>query len=90
MFTLFLQLFVVRSFVGEPEPMRRQASVKRLTGATNRTPTWLMIGWAAIAAKCVAVWWLIEKYRVPIHPLWLVGPTILFGLLATSVYMWRK
>jgi hypothetical protein len=39
--------------------------------------------------KCSAIWWAIETYHVPIHPMWLVGPTILFGLLATAVYIWR-
>ena len=89
---LLLQLFVFRSFVGDPDPIRkgRSSSSEREAGASdNNTRKWLVIGWAAITAKCAALWWLIEKYQVPIHPLWLVGPTLLFGLLATAVYIWR-
>jgi hypothetical protein len=50
---------------------------------------WIIGGWVLITFKCVAMWWLMTAYRVPIHPLWLIGPTILFGLLATAVYIWR-
>ena len=56
---------------------------------SRRSERWLVIGWGLIFAKCTAMWWAIEAYRVPIHPLWLVGPTIVFGLLATALYIWR-
>ena len=55
----------------------------------RRSERWLVAGWALITAKCAAIWWLIETYNVPIHPLWLVAPTVAFGLLATAVYIWR-
>ena len=92
MLALFLQLFVLRSFVGDPEPVRKRSPSlgRKMELSEDTTRKWLILGWVAIAAKCAAVWWLIEKHRVPIHPLWLVGPTILFGLLATAVYIWRK
>lgn len=51
---------------------------------------WLVGGWVLIILKCVVLWWLIERYHVPIHPLWLVFPTVLFGALATTLYVWRK
>jgi hypothetical protein len=54
-----------------------------------RSERWLIAGWIFIAIKCTAIWWAIVTYHVPIHPMWLVGPTILFGLLATSLYIWR-
>lgn len=50
---------------------------------------WIIAGWVLIAVKCTAIWWAIVTYHVPIHPMWLVGPTVLFGLLATAVYVWR-
>lgn len=55
----------------------------------RRAERWIVAGWLLIAIKCTAIWWLIETYKVPIHPLWLVGPTVLFGLLATATYVWR-
>ena len=54
-----------------------------------RAERWIIVGWLLIVVKCAALWWLIEAYRVPIHPLWLVAPTVLFGLLATATYIWR-
>ncbi|MFA6962342.1 MAG: hypothetical protein WC205_16430 [Opitutaceae bacterium] len=56
---------------------------------SRRSERWIVAGWILIAMKCSAIWWAIETYHVPIHPMWLVGPTILFGLLATAVYIWR-
>ncbi|HEY9248320.1 MAG TPA: hypothetical protein VIO38_04280 [Rariglobus sp.] len=55
----------------------------------RRVERWIAAGWVLITVKCAAIWWLIDVYRVPIHPLWLVGPTVLFGLLATALYIWR-
>jgi len=54
-----------------------------------RAERWIIVGWVLIAVKCTAIWWAIVTYHVPIHPMWLVGPTVLFGLLATAVYVWR-
>lgn len=54
-----------------------------------RAERWIIVGWALILLKCAAMWWLLEHYHAPIHPLWLVGPTLLFGLLATAIYVWR-
>lgn len=56
---------------------------------SRRSERWLIAGWVLIMLKCAAMWWAIETYRVPIHPMWLVGPTVVFGLLATALYIWR-
>jgi hypothetical protein len=42
-----------------------------------------------ILIKCAVIWWAIIAYNVPIHPLWLVAPTIAFAALATALYIWR-
>ncbi|MET0263605.1 MAG: hypothetical protein ABW223_11945 [Rariglobus sp.] len=55
----------------------------------RRSERWIVAGWLLIAVKSVAMWWLIKTYNVPIHPMWLIGPTVGFGLLATSLYIWR-
>ena len=54
-----------------------------------RSERWLLAGWVFITIKCTAIWWAIVTYYVPVHPMWLVGPTVLFGLLATALYIWR-
>lgn len=55
----------------------------------KRSERWLVIGWVMIGVKSCALWWLINAYKVPIHPLWLIVPTVMFGLLATALYIWR-
>ena len=54
-----------------------------------RAERWIIAGWVLIALKCGLLWWTINAYQVPIHPLWLVVPTAAFGLLATALYIWR-
>ena len=56
---------------------------------SRRSEQWIIWGWVLIAAKCAAVWWACHAYPVPIHPLWLIIPTVVFGLLATALYIWR-
>ena len=45
--------------------------------------------WVVIVLKCAAVWWIMVHYRVPINPLWVVVPTVIFAALCTAVYYWR-
>lgn len=54
-----------------------------------RAERWIVLGWILIATKCVGIWWAIGTYHIPIHPLWLIGPTLGFGLLATMLYLRR-
>ncbi len=93
MFANLLQLITRRS----PSEDYDRAFVKeiRVTPVASRetrsrrAERWILAGWILILVKCAAIWWLIETHKVPIHPLWLVGPTIMFGLLATVAYVWR-
>ncbi len=91
MFASILQLFTRRT---NPEDYDH-AFVKEIRVSpprevrSRRAERWIIAGWILITLKCTAIWWLIERYHVPIHPMWLVGPTILFGLLATATYIWR-
>lgn len=66
--------FVEDVRVGGREP--RNARVERLI-------CWC---WVLIAAKHVAVTWAVWHYHVPVHQLWINGPTWLLGVLATALY----
>ncbi len=81
-------------------PLVQQLFSRRSTDTTTALPPereprspcaerWIVAGWVLIALKCVLLWWAIDAYQVPIHPLWLVVPTVAFGLLATALYIWR-
>lgn len=49
---------------------------------------WLVaIAWALIVVKCALLWWAMLHWSVPFHPLWIVGPTVLFALLATTLWL---
>jgi hypothetical protein len=43
--------------------------------------------WIVIAVKCVVVWWAMERYHVPFHPLWIVAPTLVFAALASALWL---
>jgi hypothetical protein len=57
---------------------------------SRRSEVLLAIGWVLIAAKWIAVSWLISRYHVPIHPAWIIAPTILFAGVCTAIYIRRR
>lgn len=49
---------------------------------------WFLLGaWVLILAKCVAVWWAIDHWQVPIHAAWIIVPTLMMAALATAVWL---
>lgn len=56
---------------------------------SRRAERVLVAGWVLVLAKCVLLHWTIRAYAVPIHPWWLIGPTLAFAALCTWVY-WRR
>ncbi len=46
----------------------------------------LGVAWLMIVAKCVVVWWAIPHYHVPVHPMWIIGPTLFFAGLVTVLW----
>jgi hypothetical protein len=46
----------------------------------------ILLGWVLIGVKSGLIIWAVHKYHVPIDPLWVIGPTVLFALLCTAVY----
>lgn len=69
----------VQSIEVEEGPMPRSRFVERI----------LMIGWILIAIKWWVVVWAVAKYHIPIHPLWINIPTVIFGSTCTLVYWLR-
>ena len=90
MLTTLLRLFSSRSsldyeraFVAEvavTEPVARSPAVERL----------ILAGWLLIVLKCFAVIWAINYWAVPVHPYWIIVPTILMAALGTVVYLRRN
>jgi hypothetical protein len=72
-----------RAFVAEvamTEPVARNPAVERL----------ILAGWLLIVIKCFAILWVINHWAVPVHPYWIIVPTILLAALCTAVYYWRN
>ena len=90
MLTTLLRLFspppsvdYERAFIPEvtvTETVARNPAVERLIHA----------GWLLIVIKCFAILWAINYWAVPIHPYWIIVPTILMAALCTAVYYWRN
>ena len=89
MLTTLLRLFsssssldYERAFIPEvtvTEQVARNPAVERL----------IFAGWLLIVAKYFVVIWAINHWAVPIHPYWIIVPTILMAALGTAVYCWR-
>jgi hypothetical protein len=53
-----------------------------------RRVRWIMAAaWLLIAVKCGLVWWAIGYWHMPFHPLWIIGPTVVFAALATGLWL---
>ena len=47
----------------------------------------LEISWVIIIAKCLAVPWVISRWQIPVHPGWVIVPTLIFASLVTLVVL---
>lgn len=52
-----------------------------------RMRRFLGVAWIVILAKCVLVGWAMAHWRVPIHPAWVIVPTLLLAALATALWI---
>jgi hypothetical protein len=53
----------------------------------ERMHRFMAVAWLLVLAKCALIWWAIGHWHVPFHPLWVVGPTLLFAVLATGAWL---
>jgi hypothetical protein len=68
----------------------RGVQVSGRSPRNRRTERVLVIGWSVIVVKTVAVFWAFARYHIPVNPLWVVVPTIVFATLCTAVYLLRN
>ena len=89
MFADFLQLITRRSPADYERRFVESVGVHRKSPRNPRLERFMAWCWIVIAAKSALVLWLFERYRVPINPLWVIAPTIVFAALVTVVYLLR-
>jgi len=64
-----------------------QVPLSRPSSGPRRVRMFLAIGWVVIIAKCFAVPWALTRWQIPVHPAWVIGPTLLFAALVTALVL---
>ena len=47
----------------------------------------LIVGWVIILTKCFLTPWAITHWQVPVHPAWVIVPTLMFASLVTLLVL---
>ena len=64
----------------------REVRVTRRVPRSAKSKRLMLAGWILIALKCWLVAWAVEYYRVPVNPLWVTLPTVIFAGVCTLMY----
>ncbi len=89
MFADFIRLISRRPPVDYERGFVRDVSVSERPPRNRRVERMFAICWVIIILKSAAVVWLFGRYHVPVSPLWVIAPTVVFAALCTLVYMIR-
>jgi hypothetical protein len=49
----------------------------------------ILVAWLIIVSKCFIVSWAISHYAIPVHPGWVVVPTLFMAAICTALYYWK-
>ncbi|HEU5078697.1 MAG TPA: hypothetical protein VFT72_05765 [Opitutaceae bacterium] len=90
MFANFFQLISRRDPETYEDAFVHDVRVVKPRPRNPRIMRWLAVMWVFIGLKSLFVWWACARYPVPFSPMWIIGPTALFGILVTVVYCGRK
>ena len=89
MFANLLSLLTPRDPAAFDRAFVEAVHVRRPVPRSLRVEKIILLCWALIAVKHVAVIWAVHHYAVPFHQLWVNFPTFLLGLVATWAYYAR-
>jgi hypothetical protein len=89
MFANLLQFLNPRDPADFDRAFIESVQVKRPVPRNPRAEKVILLCWAQIAVKHVAIIWAVHHYHVPFHQLWVNFPTFLLGLVATWAYYAR-
>lgn len=67
-----------------------QAPLTMPAAFPRRVRLLLEIGWAVIIAKCLAVPWVINRWQIPVHPGWVIVPTLILAVLVTFLALTHR
>ncbi|WP_404422491.1 hypothetical protein [Nibricoccus sp. IMCC34717] len=57
---------------------------------SRKQVVFLSVAWLLIIAKCVAVSWAVDYWKVPFNAGWLIYPTLAFAVLATLLWLLHR
>jgi hypothetical protein len=89
MFPDFVRLINRRHPADYERDFVRDVRVHDKAPRNRRVERLIVICWAIILLKSFAVVWLFDRYHVPVNPLWVIAPTVIFASLCTVVYLLR-
>ncbi len=90
MFANFFQSLSPRDPADYDHAFVEAVHVTRPVPCNPRVERLILLCWALIAVKHIAVIWAVHHYAVPFHQLWINFPTFLLGLIATWAYYARN
>lgn len=85
-----LTRFITQAPDPDADPFVAEVRVTTPVPANPRVERMILLGWILIAVKHVLVIWVVHRYPVPFHQLWINFPTFLLGLVATWAYYTRE
>jgi len=60
----------------------------KLFARLGKVEMWVVgVAWVLIVIKSFFVYWAVPHYHIPFSPLWIVGPTIVFAAVATTIWL---
>ena len=89
MFANLLQSLTPRDPADYDRAFVEEVNVRQPVPRNPRVEKIILVCWALIAVKHIAVIWAVHHYAVPFHQLWINFPTFLLGLVATWAYYAR-
>ncbi len=89
-FANLLRLITGRPPSGYERDFIQEVRVTRRAPRPARAARRLLLGWVLIALKCWAVFWAVGRYHVPVNPLWVTVPTVIFAGVCTAIFYWGE
>lgn len=86
MFTNLIQLITRRPPSGGDQEFVKEVHIVKPVVRNPRIERRILAGWVLILVKSWVIIWAVDKYRVSVDPLWVIGPTVFFALVCTVVY----
>ena len=90
MFANLLRLITGRPSPGYERDFIQEVRVTHRAPRPARATRFLLVCWVLIALKCWAIIWAVGHYHVPVNPLWITVPSVIFAGVCTAIFYWGE